>query len=38
DLEGLQKLMKFIEALDDDDDIQTITSNFEASDEVIASL
>ena len=38
DFEGLQKLMKFIEALDDDDDIQNVTSNFEATDEVLASL
>ena len=35
DLEGLQKLMKLVEALEDDDDIQTVTTNFEASDEVM---
>ena len=35
DLEGLQKLMRLVEALEDDDDIQTVTTNFEASDEVM---
>jgi|TARA_B110000914_G_C15498266_1_gene464478 YebC/PmpR family DNA-binding regulatory protein len=38
DLEGMQKLMKLIDALEDDDDIQTVTSNFEVSDEVMANL
>jgi len=38
DLEGLQKLMKLIEALEDDDDVQRVTSNFEAPDEVMAQL
>lgn len=38
DLEGMQKLMKLIDALDDDDDVQRITSNFEASDEVMEQL
>ena len=38
DLEGMQKLMKLIDALEDDDDIQRVTSNFEASDEVMAQL
>jgi YebC/PmpR family DNA-binding regulatory protein len=38
DLEGMQKLMKLIYALEDDDDIQTVTANFEASDEVMESL
>ena len=38
DLEGLQKLMKLIEALEDDDDVQRVTTNFEASDEVMAQL
>ncbi|QPH53003.1 YebC/PmpR family DNA-binding transcriptional regulator [Pontivivens ytuae] len=38
DLEGAQKLMKLIEALEDDDDVQTVTANFEISDEVMAQL
>ncbi len=38
DLEGMQKLMKLIDALEDDDDVQRITSNFEASDEVMEQL
>ncbi|QYX56359.1 YebC/PmpR family DNA-binding transcriptional regulator [Roseovarius sp. SCSIO 43702] len=38
DLEGMQKLMKLIEALEDDDDVQRVTANFEASDEVMAEL
>jgi transcriptional/translational regulatory protein YebC/TACO1 len=37
-LEDAQKLMKLIEALEDDDDIQTVTSNFEISDEVMEQL
>ncbi|PWG17157.1 YebC/PmpR family DNA-binding transcriptional regulator [Salibaculum griseiflavum] len=35
DLEGLQKVMKLVEALEDDDDVQTVTTNFEAPDEVM---
>jgi YebC/PmpR family DNA-binding regulatory protein len=38
DFEGMQKLMKLVEALDDDDDVQRVTTNFEASDEVMAQL
>ena len=38
DLEGMQKLMKLIEALEDDDDVQRVTANFEASDEVMEQL
>ncbi len=38
DLEGMEKLMKLIDALEDDDDVQRITSNFEASDEVMEQL
>jgi YebC/PmpR family DNA-binding regulatory protein len=38
DLEGMQKLMKLIDALEDDDDIQRVTANFEASDEVMEQL
>lgn len=35
DLEGLEKLMKLVDALEDDDDIQLVTTNFEASDDVM---
>ena len=35
DLEGLQKLMKLVEALEDDDDVQNVTTNFEAPDDVM---
>lgn len=38
DLAGMQKLMKLIDALEDDDDVQTVTANFEASDEVMEQL
>ena len=38
DLEGMEKLMKLIDALEDDDDIQRVTTNFEASDEVMSQL
>ena len=38
DLEGMQSLMKLIDALEDDDDIQTVTANFETTDEVMAQL
>ena len=38
DLEGMQKLMKLLDALEDDDDVQRVTANFEASDEVMAQL
>ena len=38
DLDGMQKLMKLIDALEDDDDIQRVTANFEASDEVMEQL
>jgi YebC/PmpR family DNA-binding regulatory protein len=31
-------LMKLLEALEDDDDVQTVTANFEMSDEVMAAL
>ena len=37
-LEDMQKLMKLIDALEDDDDVQRVTTNFEASDEVMAQL
>ncbi|MCK0167295.1 YebC/PmpR family DNA-binding transcriptional regulator [Jannaschia sp. S6380] len=38
DLEGMQSLMKLLDALEDDDDVQNVTANFEASDEVMAQL
>jgi YebC/PmpR family DNA-binding regulatory protein len=38
DLEGAQSLMKLIEALEDDDDVQSVTANMEVSDEVLAQL
>jgi len=38
DLEGAQKLMKLIETLEEDDDVQTVTANFEMTDEVMAAL
>lgn len=38
DLVSMQKLMKLIDALEDDDDVQRVTTNFEASDEVMEQL
>ncbi len=38
DLDGAQKLFKLIDALEDDDDVQSVTSNFEISDAVMAQL
>ena len=38
DLEGAEKLMRLIEALEDDDDVQNVTANFEISDEIMAQL
>ena len=38
DLEGMQKLMKLLDALEDDDDVQSVTANFEASDAVMEQL
>lgn len=38
DLDGAQKLMRLVEALEDDDDVQVVTSNFDISDEVMAQL
>jgi transcriptional/translational regulatory protein YebC/TACO1 len=34
----MQKLMKLMDALEDDEDVQQVTTNFEASDEVMAQL
>ncbi|SDI37614.1 YebC/PmpR family DNA-binding transcriptional regulator [Alloyangia pacifica] len=38
DLDSMQTLMKLVDALEDDDDVQRVTTNFEASDEVMAQL
>jgi YebC/PmpR family DNA-binding regulatory protein len=38
DLETAEKLMKLVDLLDEDDDIQTVTHNFDMSDEVAAAL
>lgn len=38
DLDGMQKLMKLIDALEDDDDVQNVTANFDATDEVMDAL
>ncbi|WP_299782187.1 YebC/PmpR family DNA-binding transcriptional regulator [uncultured Roseobacter sp.] len=38
DLDSMQKLMRLIEALEDDDDVQRVTTNFEASDDVMEQL
>ena len=38
ELEGLTKLMKLVDLLEDDDDVQTVTTNFEASDEVMEAF
>ncbi len=38
DLEGAQKVMRLIETLEDDDDVQRVTANFDLPDEVMAEL
>jgi YebC/PmpR family DNA-binding regulatory protein len=38
DLDGAEKLMKLISALEDDDDVQNVTANFEISDEIMEQL
>ena len=38
DLDGAQKLLRLIEVLEEDDDIQRVTANFEVSDDVMARL
>jgi len=38
DLDAARSLMGLIEALEDDDDVQSVTANFEISDEVMAQL
>ncbi|MDO5048394.1 MAG: YebC/PmpR family DNA-binding transcriptional regulator [Actinomycetaceae bacterium] len=38
DLEGVQKVMKLVDALEDSDDVQEIFTNFTASDDVLKQL
>jgi transcriptional/translational regulatory protein YebC/TACO1 len=38
DEERAQSMMKLIDALEDDDDVQNVYSNFEVSDDVMAKL
>ncbi|OSP54031.1 YebC/PmpR family DNA-binding transcriptional regulator [Pseudoruegeria sp. SK021] len=38
DLESATKLFRLIEALEDDDDVQIVTANFEVSDEVMEAM
>ena len=38
DLDNMQKLMRLVDSLEDDDDVQRVTTNFEASDEVMLAL
>ncbi|MEP4197578.1 MAG: YebC/PmpR family DNA-binding transcriptional regulator [Aliishimia sp.] len=38
DLDSMVKLMKLLDALEDDDDVQRVTTNFEASDDVLSQL
>ena len=38
DLDGAQKLMRLTDVLEDDDDVQRVTSNVEISDDVMAQL
>ena len=38
DFEAAQQLMKLMEALEDDDDVQRVTANFEVSDEIMEKL
>ena len=38
DVDGLTKLMKLLDTLEEDDDVQRVTANFEASDEVMAAF
>jgi YebC/PmpR family DNA-binding regulatory protein len=35
DVEGVEKLMRLVDALEDDDDIQKVTTNMDATDEVM---
>jgi transcriptional/translational regulatory protein YebC/TACO1 len=38
DLDSAQQLMKLMDALEDDDDVQRVTANFEVSDEIMEKL
>ncbi|MGY6694680.1 MAG: YebC/PmpR family DNA-binding transcriptional regulator [Roseinatronobacter sp.] len=38
DLDGARALLKLIDALEDDDDVQNVTANFEVPDDVMAEL
>lgn len=38
DLEGAEKLMRLIENLEDDDDVQNVTTNMDVSDEIMSQL
>ncbi len=38
DLETAQKLMRLIETLEDDDDVQTVTANFDVPEDIAAQL
>ena len=38
DAEGVRKIMRLIDALEDSDDVQNVYTNFDASDEVMAEL
>ncbi|MDC0983332.1 YebC/PmpR family DNA-binding transcriptional regulator, partial [Amylibacter sp.] len=37
-LSGAEKLMRLIENLEDDDDVQNVTTNMDVSDEIMAQL
>ena len=38
DLSGAEKLMRLIENLEDDDDVQNVTTNMDVSDEIMSQL
>lgn len=38
DLDGFTKLMRLVETLEDDDDVQNVTTNVEASDDVLEAF
>ena len=38
DLDGLSKVMRLVEALEDDDDVQTVTTNVDAPDDVMEAF
>jgi transcriptional/translational regulatory protein YebC/TACO1 len=37
-LDAMRVLMKLVDALEDDDDVQRVTTNFEATDDVMSQL